>query len=174
MLGTGLKNGILFVLIILILHFLVKNALIEKKMEHLSELQPVLKSKSDEVSVQKEPKLPPVVDQCGKKLPKSEEDMKNELLSYVMEDGDKPSGLPEPNENLNHYNIACDARTIIKEESPFPVAKNAKNPDRQAGNYLTIHEYSNESTLNGGKLFGNLEGYDEFGSFYEEYKCGTK
>ena len=37
---------------------------------------------------------------------------------------------------------------------------------------MTITEYENESSMNGGSLYGNLAAFDSFAGQYEEYECG--
>jgi hypothetical protein len=109
---------------------------------------------------------------------KSVEEHKKELFQYVMDEGEpdkffetKPA-LEANDKFSNEYNIACDAKTIIK-DTVLDARKNAKDPKSQNYNYLVIHEYNDESSLNGGKLLGGLDGYDSLNPImYEEYKCG--
>jgi hypothetical protein len=169
MLGTGFKNVLLFILIILILHFLIKNAILEKKgislgfgKEHLTP-----ENKSSDTK-----------DNKKKNHVKTPDEHKQELFKYVMEDGEvekffEPSThkeLPEPNDIFEtEYSIACDASNAVK-ETPVP-KKKGKSPDDQDNNYLVIHQYKDESSLNGGKLLGGLHGYDSYLNNFQEYSC---
>lgn len=166
MLSTGIKNAILFVLIILILHFLIKNITLEKEKSQLKAKEP------GHVLSQESPQQPLSV------AAKSPEEKKKELYKYVMDETDiekffEPKIIPEPNDAFDtSYDIACDGEKALHDESPSQkkVQKEVKNEANSA--FLTIHEYADENALNGGALFDGLNGYDGFGSMYEEYKCG--
>jgi hypothetical protein len=182
MLGTGFKNVILFILIILILHFLIKNAILERKnagKEHLSPAPTnVTSSRQNTTSIINTPSKDNVI--SSMKHTKTPAEHKQELFKYVMEEDNiekffEPTIntiLPEPNDKFeNEYNIACDARNAVTET--IADRKKFNDPPDQNNNFLVIHKYQDESTLNGGKLLGGLDGYDEYNTMFQSYKCGT-
>jgi hypothetical protein len=173
MLGTGIKNAILLFLIILILHFLIKNTLMDKKPEGFSSL-----SSDKELNHKKEKKVEFNIEKTTPSLKPSSsmEDKKKELFDFVMMD-DEPStkeGFVEPNDKFhNELPVACDAKRIMNDEDPIiKKSKNAKDKTLH-GDYLVIHEYEDESSLNGGSLLGGLSGFDSYDTMYQEYKCGA-
>lgn len=175
MMGVGIKNIILFVLIILILHFLVKNAILEKKRDGKEHLKP--ENDVSDTTI-KTTKTEPLCNNNSAQLPKTVEEQKKELFQYVMDEAEiekffEPQLLPEPNDKFeNEYSIACDARNAVKDPSVSDWKKKTKDPPNQSNNYLVIHEYSDESGLNGGKLPGGLDGYDGYDNLFQDYKCG--
>lgn len=169
MLGTGIKNAILLFLIILILHFLIKNTLLEKRAETKSEEHI---HKSEESSLTKAPV-------ALASSPATVADKKKELFDFVMMEDDATvpaakEGFVEPNDKFhNELPVACDAQRIMNEEHPV-IAKSKKAKDKTShGDYLVIHEYQDESSLNGGKMLGGLSGFDSYDTMYQEYKCGA-
>ena len=171
MLGTGLKNGILLILIILILHFLIKNMLLDQAGKRTIEnLETV-----EQVGKKGEPSIP----SSQPMQPKSAEDNKNDLYKYVMEEGEmerffEPQLLPEANDKFDKsYPVACDAKVIMTDDNITDVKKKAIRPEQLNNSFLVIHDYTDESPINGGKLFDGLTGYDEYNTMYEEYKCGS-
>ena len=167
MLGTGIKNGILFVLIILILHFLIKNMLLEKTVP--------IEFMRDETSDIPEKKI--VSEIAKNKNSKTMEENKQDLYKYVMEDSEmekffEPQLLPEANDKFdNNYPVACDAKIIMDDEAVKTEKKTLTKPEQINNNFLVIHDYKDESSLNGGKLYDGLNGYDEYDNMYEEYRC---
>jgi hypothetical protein len=159
MLATGIKNCVLFILIILILHFLIKNSLLDKNREHLvSTTQQAAKEDTIEQHESKD----------------NDKDNDKELFKYVMEETE-PSKFFEPQANDNFETaspVACDAKVIMNTSTFEETKKKSHSPKNQQNNFLTIHEYEKESGLNGGNLFDGLSGYDENYSNYEAYHCG--
>lgn len=171
MLGTGIKNAILLFLIILILHFLIKNTLLEKRAEQKDDARV---QKSDEVSLPKASAAP-----AAPAVAATAADKKKELFDFVMMEDDASlpiakEGFVEPNDKFqNELPVACGAQKIMNDEHPI-IAKSKKAKDKTShGDYLVIHEYEDESSLNGGKLLGGLSGFDSYDTMYQEYKCGA-
>jgi hypothetical protein len=158
MLGTGIKNGILLLLIIMIFHFLIKNAVLERQRTN----EPIVSEGPNEGG------LETVADA-----------QHDELYKYVMDgdtkeefdEGCKPREKPQPSpETLDTtYPIACDATQVMQPK--HDLKKKEKHPE-QVNDFLVIHEYRDENPLNGGKLFDGLQGYDAYDAAYQDYKCG--
>lgn len=171
MLATGIKNGILLILIILIVHFLLKNYLLEKRggMVNGDRLETLANPPEDILG------LDPVDNTSKAAL--LEKTKNTDLYKYVMEDGEMekffdPQLLPESNDKFDTaYPIACDAKPFVKDDTIDRKVKKPKNADQKNNGFLVVHDYMDENALNGGKLFDGLQGYDEYDSFYQEYKC---
>ena len=183
MLGTGLKNSLLLLLIILILHFLIKNLLLERL--HASRQgarEPYAQDPSGNdgpVTATETDGKNPDVEECGQD---KGETIKNDLYKYVMDDGEmekffEPKLMPQVPESSEKfdtkYPIACDAMSIMKDTGLPDARKKPKRPEQTNNGFLVIHDYSDESALNGGQLFDGLNGYDGIDTMYEEYKCGS-
>lgn len=164
MIGSGLKNGILFFLIILILHFLIKNILLERSKDTFieqekSDIKNINSIKVDEKQYLHQEKS------CDQK--------KEELYKYVMEAGDLEKIIPKSNDDSfqDQYNLVCDTKTIMEPKDKEASMKKPQKPSEQAGSFLTIHEYTDESPLNGGNVFDGIGGYDGFDDVYQSYSC---
>lgn len=163
MLGSGLKNGILFLLIILIMHFLIKNILLERKRDSFVEnVGGTTKEVIDKISAT-------VLPQVSQE--KSCEEKKQELYKYVMEAGDLEKIIPKADDKAfqDQYNLACDAQVSM--ETKDTQIRELKKTSGQPGSFLTIHEYKDESPLNGGNVFDGIGGYDGFDDVYQSYSC---
>ena len=187
MLGTGLKNSLLLLLIILILHFLIKNLLLER--QHASKQgarEPYAQDPNGNdgpitttAMEGKETGFEVGREECGQD---KGETIKNDLYKYVMDDGEmekffEPNikqQVPEASEKFDtKYPIACDAMSIMKDTGLPDARKKPKRPEQANNGFLVIHDYSDESALNGGQLYDGLNGYDGIDTMYEEYKCGA-
>ena len=171
MLGTGIKNGILLVLIILILHFLIKNMLIEHQGAPAKTLLSKLRDEAIE-NLSEKHDVAPVE-------PESNQHQQQDLYKYVMDEGNmetffEPELLPEANDKFDpSYPVACDATQIMDKQNTESLHKKPKQPTQQSNNFLVIHDYQDESPLNGGGGFDHLSGYDEYDTFYQDYACPT-
>jgi hypothetical protein len=192
MLSLGLKNAILVLLIILILHVLIKNAIIDHtpvKEKFQSKIVAAPVGDGEDLVV----KAPtPVV--CPKPIEKDEDD-KDELLKYVYGD-DKDTG------DLSQYFKGMDITQDVKKEidakmscssiknksDSLPLSTTCdpqlqklsnddvlllkqKKPDSQNISNMMLGEYEDESAMNGGALYGNLSAYDDMAFSFEDYSC---
>ncbi len=168
MLGVGIKNALLMLLIILILHFLIKNVLVEQRSYNMKTEKPKVEVKDLEDDIQIRDNIPTIE--------QNKADKKDELLKFVMDDeGEAKTNLekffePIANEEAfdDSYNIACDANLDTKKVIENSMKAPKKPNEQNANNFLIIHEYNNENVMNGGSL-GGLGGYDEYDSHYESY-----
>ena len=157
MLGIAVKNAILFLLIILIIHFLLRNILIEKKGDTLQEVKEIPHTKETVLL-----------------KTKNIEDQKNELLKFVMDDIETFQEQPIIDSTYkNEISTLTDTKKgITPTTDNVPQKKGKRNPG-QNDNFLVIHEYEDESSLNGGKVLDGLDGFggfDKYGLMFEEYK----
>lgn len=165
MLSIAVKNSLLVVLIILILHFMLKNYLIERDRQTFTN-SPV------KTVVHTEESATPIPSQIGESKsaeisfePENPVKDADELYKFVFDDD--PIELASNLGKMSSLgSAACDAP---KQHIPDPATmKAAKNPQKQAinNNFLVLNEYDNESALNGGNIFGNLSGYDGIAGDY--------
>lgn len=222
MLSLGLKNSILVLLIILILHFLIKNALLEKQTKEKARSQKsssVVQEKFTEPAKASEsPSSAPASASASApstKPPLQKDDVKKEeavehfsqkkseeeLFKFVFEDdgvGD------EGDKGLEKYFKGMDVTAEIKAaidkkmacnpvESQDPLFPTSTTCDPQLNPvslddlnkkvkaecdlpqnipFMRLKEYENESSMNGGALYGDLSALDSFASQYEDYECG--
>lgn len=174
MLGIGIKNAILFLLIILILHFLIKNVLLDRKqtvpatpatkkpIENF--FQQPIESKDDEHKkmlefINEEPSFidkafdDKIIKDCEKQetcLPLKSDDNKLEtsnMCDVSFEPKDKDNGMK------------------LKADCKLPQVKK---------NFMVIKEYENERSVNGGKLFDNIDAFDSYDTYFQTYssQCG--
>jgi hypothetical protein len=198
MLAIGIKNSILVFLIVMILHFLIKNTLMDK----VAKVPKVPKVQQETFKVQSDIKVPEKTSACAPAPPKNEEEEKEELLKYVF--GDSGSGSNEGADGLGDFfkgkdvtqdlegelakrKPVCDTKKTDDQNLPLsttcdpgimslkPLDNMSVKADcdiKQKVPLMTLKEYDNESTMNGGKLYGGLDGYDHLAGFYEDYACG--
>lgn len=194
MLAISIKNSILILLIVLILHFLIKNALMDK--------QPTIFAKKPEQRIEMFSNVPkPVADiksepkplekkECEVLPERNTQDEKNELLKYVFGDdakdcdeeinkyfqgigssaslGDSNGGciLPRTDANSLPLSTTCDPNiTTFPRDTKKQSEKCVKQEVAQG---MMLHEYENENQMSGG-LFGGLNAFDEFASSFSEY-----
>lgn len=198
MLSLGLKNAILVLLIILILHVLIKNAIADKKIKETFQNNAL--NKADLVSLEQNKVKPITAPSCPKSesdihtVSKKEED-ESELLKYVYGD-DKDTtdisqyfkGMDITKDVQKEIDAKLSCKAIKKDESlPLSTTCDPQLQSLQADENLKkvrfdcdlkqnisnmmLSEYEGENAMNGGELYGNLSAYDGFGLNYEEYEC---
>ena len=173
MFSTGLKNFILIFIIILIFHFLIKKALLSRREGY------VCKPHTVESSTTPAPK--PVEDQT-KSAPKSTNDIYDmwfgeagggqadkSLDSFFKEELDMSKEAEEaakckirPGSDLTKpISTTCDPPFDMDTSSDDTKALKANcNLSQDKKGMMLLNEYENENTMNGGKLFLNLDAYD--------------
>jgi hypothetical protein len=204
MLSTGIKNAILVLLIILILHVLIKNALFESrnrdtKKENFTENQKdtkrhIIPEIVDQKQLDKEdvkPKEEFTTEKakiCLSPFPTQEND-EEELLKFVYGD-DKGDSISQYFKGLD---VTKDVKGKIDEkiaDNSLPVSTTC-DPGIQKINFdssnkrvkadcdlnqsiplMMLKEYEDESSMNGGELYGNLSAYDNMAMNFENYSCG--
>lgn len=171
-LSIGIKNAILVILVIFILHFVIKNIMIKKPLNNNPK-----REKTESFFDDNNSKAPVVtkVNMCNNNndMAKSKEDM----LKYVLGSND---------DDLNKYFAENPVTEPVKETCPPPKSDihqlpmiNTCDPNIQAvgfgdlmqikadcdltqdkRNIMILNEYVNEKALNGGELYGGLQAYD--------------
>lgn len=189
-LALAIKNTILVILIILIVHFMVKNVLLEKPqskpVQTVSAPEPaptvVVSKKADADIPPSKPSsdaVPTSKQQGG--LDKAKE----ELLKFVSDD----------DEDLDKFFTKCTTTTpassdnaMCKSHPPFPLsttcdpaiqklpeatlcAKKTTDTQESKKKVMILQEYDNENSMNGGDLYGGLKAYDMFDDNYQQYSC---
>jgi hypothetical protein len=198
MLSLGLKNAILVMLIILILHVLIKNAIIDHKPvkeKFQGSLVGAPVGGGSTKDYLEANKIPTPVPACPKPVEKkgNDKDDENELLKYVYGD-DKETG------DLSQYFKGMDITKDVKKEIAAKISCSAikndslplsttcdpqlqsltsddvlllkqKKPESQNISNMMLGEYEDENAMNGGALYGNLSAYDDMAFSFEDYKC---
>ncbi len=188
-----IKNILLFVLIVLIGHFLVKNFLLDKEPSKIpvhalvvdsTETQKVVEEKhatrdATEPSISKPDVEPEGLDKA-----------KAELLKFVDEE-EAGAFNAAKEDNLNKYfketsKVPTDDCKSKIQPSQFPLSTTC-NPDIQVidtamktetprkptqctnltKNVLVLNEYDNENTMNGGELFNGLNAFDSYDNHFQ-------
>lgn len=182
MLSTGIKNSILIVLIIFILHFLLKNVLLSKR-EHYSVCDGSTASKVSPPDVKSKdtPVLADVSENdtydawFGKEQVKDQSNDNDfaDLDKYfngeldIKKEVEKAASCPIPVKDASlPKSSTCD---VNFEKLPVDVLKKDIKANcnlRQDKTVMIVNEYENESVLNGGKLFMNLDAYDNLDSMF--------
>lgn len=166
MLSIAIKNALLVTLIILILHFMIKNHLLERFTPMPSQLsQPspqlpvssgmvgaapsagIASSFTDISNMQSEPAPTALTASTPITTAQPKVDKEAELYNFIFND-DAPSCAQPPKETP----YIPEPATIQAAKAPM---KQSLNNDQ-----MFVSEYDNESALNGGMLFGGLKGFD--------------
>lgn len=169
MFSIAFKNGIIMILIILIVHFLLKNYLIDHRIAGFTQEPmpaPVPVPTPMEVKVPAPPSKviedDPVPSKnapatAGKTVRFADDD--NELLAYVKSLDEDPT-VP----------INCDTKldpsSVIK--SSLKKSKPIHDPSNASGSLYYVSEYEEEDVMNGGMLFENINGFDNEAKSYGE------
>jgi hypothetical protein len=167
MLSLAVKNAILVTLIILILHFMIKNYIVEMPVPR--PLQPVSEVKQDNVTNEHftdtqikpiepipQPKsAPDLIDKKDALEKKAKED---ELYKFVFDDSEITSCSPPLKET-----------PYVPEPSSIKAPKEPCKSSNLNFDNMFINEYDNESSLNGGTFFGGLSGYEITSNDYVSY-----
>ena len=181
MLGLAVKNVILFTLIILIFHFLIKNAIVDrfpgsKPPMPLATL-PTAHKENFVGQIRQEK-------QDGSAL---YDDEKKKMMSYIMQEAendldsmfaqkiitqcDKEGAgeCPAKKDNAKlPLSTTCDANIQeLKPEDPMKLKADCKLPQDHKG-FMLIKEYENEKVLNGGALFDGLQAYDSYDEYFSQ------
>jgi len=166
MFSLALKNGIIMILIILILHFLIKNYLFDKKPQAPQLPQTFVEntpstSVSTQVAamsalLQSQPPLQPPIE--PKKQDKSYED--DELLQYV-----KSLAEPQPKPDASSCEPVVTKLDPGYSSSALKTPRVVGDPSEKQSQYYLLNEYEDESVMNGGKMFANIDGFEEYDKF---------
>lgn len=165
MLSVAVKNAILVILIVLILHFLLKNYLLERRTGPNDKPAPMESFESSPayvpVTTQKpvaSQSLPTPVNETDTKVT----DSASELFKFVFDD----SSILQSYESSE-----CKPSSLSSVPEPSSV-KPSKQPEKQTINFdnLVLNEYDNESVLNGGNIFNSLKGFDSLAGDYMAYE----
>lgn len=176
MFGTILKNTILFLLIILIIHFLINNLLVETKI--------VKKEKETENGFDEEPKVDMEYPKPERITPK---DKMKELYDYVFD--------KDASKKLNtFYDVDTNIDENTRKDSEMKCADDCKNfcnttkPTQdelkvhygnfnkvectadiaQDKHYYILNKYNDEKEINGGKSINcDIMGYDLSDNLFE-------
>lgn len=165
MLNIGLKNAILFFLIILILHFLIKNVIIDKKPQTTDTKSYFSTEKFTE---QKKKMLDYISDAEQNELDKA---FDQKLIKECKEDVCLPR---KSDDNILPLSTTCDTSIQeLKPEDPMKLKADCQIA-QDYKSFMVIKEYENEKGINGGKLYDGLDAYDGFDDYFESYKCSGK
>jgi hypothetical protein len=154
MLAIGIKNAILFFLIIMIMHFLLKNILFDKQQPQKSYFENFEEKQKMMDYIFKESNS--IVKECNneeKCLPIKTDDT-------VASSKDLPT--------------TCDAEVTEKKEEDMVVKADCQL-SQEKKSFMVIKEYENERGMNGGKLFDGLDAYDGYDLYFQTYssQCGA-
>lgn len=176
------KNIILFVLIVLIGHFLVKNFLIDKqdpkqqptsissiKIDAKQE-ETTKKKDATEATIAKPEKEPEGLDKAKAELLKfvDEEDTDLNLKKFFKETSDVPTDECKSKLQTSQFPLSttCDPN-IQAIEVKKEVPRKPKSCTNLSKNILVLNEYDNENVMNGGELFGGLNAFDSFDNQFQ-------
>lgn len=186
MFGIGIKNSLLVLVIILIVHFYIKTKMLDKNIKN--EKSVVEEKKTlEKFSLECKPR---------EKEVKKDSDDKAELFKYVFgdstinlthEDMDKyfsgediskdvkelKKNCPEPEKRITKDYLELESCGPKLDKPSFDYEKEMKSKCDivQNKNVLILSEYEKENSMNGGLLYGGLDAYDTSGLNYLEFNC---
>lgn len=172
MLSIALKNTILVILIILILHFFIKNLILERSKEKFSSFNTdSTKSPTDKLCN---------VDDSAKKT-----DFNNDELMQYVKNGDVEldkyfqDNVVTESDTLQCKKIddkqlpltstcTADIQKLSSDDNNMKIISDCSTQDKKI---MILKEYADEKTMNGGQLFSdtNLTPYDDFDMSYQEW-----
>lgn len=192
-----IKNIILFILVVLIGHFLVKNFLIDKDTTSTSQSKTVFPqvlqgkdTKNAKDTKDTNQSLPTLVKDATEPIiskPENEveglDKAKEELLKFVdEEDGDHinkyfKETTPVPTDDCKSktqtsqfpLSTTCDPdiQNVQNVNTKKDLAKKPKDCTLIRKNILVLNEYDNENVMNGGELFNGLSAFDTFDNQFQ-------
>lgn len=199
MLSIGIKNAILVILIILIIHFLMKNVILERSAKKPSE--PFTNTKKDPA----DPLFPPVMKKpevCKQvrfgdvqKKRTEEEAMRRYVdmgdddtnldkffkdnivstevkeLEKSLSDGNNVCKFKADNQQLP-VSSTCDANVQVLSD-PKKVVKADCDLPQEKKNIMILKEYEDENDMNGGACSDGPSAFDTFDLDYVPYECSS-
>jgi hypothetical protein len=180
-----IKNILLFVLIVLIGHFLVKNFLVDKEptksvnvlINEPTETQKVVEQKhaakdATEPSISKSDLEPEGLDKAKAELLKfvDEEETGTNLNKYFKETSKVPTDDCKSKIQTSQFPLSTTCNpdiqvidTAMKTETP----RKPQECTNLTKNVLVLNEYDNENTMNGGELFNGLNAFDSYDNHFQ-------
>ena len=192
-LAIVIKNTILVILIILIGHFLVKNFILDKKSRNPSYKEEPNKDLGGSlVPIKHELTPSPIVPENETPIAKPSSDpvsliqggldkAKEELLKFIDGDDDiegyfgndtvlgtQPTDncKPKVQDNMFPLSTTCNPDIQSLTNTDKDIKANC-NLNQTKKNIMVINEYNDESTMNGGALYGGLSAFDSFDNNYQ-------
>lgn len=189
--AIGIKNAILIVLITLIIHFALKNMIIDKrdklqmtpsiedtkrsnvirKETFITEPKCMPQSPNDNLESEKENLLKFVFGEDmpgnGKGLDDFFKDFSNQISQC-----DKPYQECSAKKSDDHkvpLTATCDPK--IQEIPLIPEAEKAKEVCNTKKDLMILNEYNNENPMNGGVLYANISPFDDYDINFQQYSC---
>ena len=169
MLSIAFKNGIIMLLIILIVHFLIKNYVVGKARPPTNHIeQPIditLIPKAYNINVYN-PKA------CDEPFVEIDESVPPMQLIAPTQAPIAPSFIPDDEELLKYvksldsnisFNSNTKKGTFCDIETTDVSIKKAKpiDPSTNSTPYFMLNSYDDENTMNGGHIFKNIDGFEE-------------
>ncbi len=187
MFAIGIKNSLLVLVIILIIHFYIKTKMLDNNIKNEKKIvnDKVIEKFNLEECKEKNKEI------------KVDSDDKEELFKYVFgdskinlthEDIDKyfsgedvskdvkslKKNCPEPEKRITKDYLELENCGPQLEKPTFNYDKEKKKNECnivQDKNVLILSEYEKENSMNGGELYGGLDAYDTSGLNYLEFNC---
>lgn len=190
MLSTGIKNSILIVLIILILHFFIKNVLLTKREDFGA---PVSQPKCAPESSSSSANASAVKPANDRSDVESEKDVYNAWFGGEVQSEKQDAGSTEDLDKFFTGEIDIKkeieeaTKCVVPQQDPMLPKSSTCDPnlDKIPPEYaikkdvrancnivqdkkgiMILNEYENENIMNGGALFMNLEAYDQTDSMF--------
>lgn len=170
MLGVALKNTILVVLIILIIHFLIKSFMLVPEKEAFSE--------------------PPTGTCAGKpmqeldeyfgckpapeyKCSKSDDDAsKKDVPMFVKMETEETKCNPYEGQPIP--GTTCDPQFTVNNDVTKPLKSDCVLDQPNPNAFLILNQYENENQMNNEEWLDNIGLYDDFSSSFGGYQCNAK
>lgn len=184
-LAIVIKNIILFILIIFIAHFVIKNFLLDKESvakpiqkhdivqtKQSSDAPPLLKD-ATEPTISKKEKEPEGLDKAKADLLKfvDEEDSEQTLNKYFTKTSSIPTDDCKSKVEVSSFPLSttCDPniQTLHNKNNAKDNPKKPKQCTLLTKNVMVLNEYDNENTMNGGDLFNGLNAFDSFDNHFQ-------
>jgi hypothetical protein len=159
-LSLAFKNTILAVLIIFIIHFMIKNYLADHRSAIVADLPPPPTKPEDEPFEATQPVS----------IPQTQSEFVKHQTSVQVESKDT---LQVKEDDILYQYVFKDKdnkQNTGTVETKTPI--NVDNKDEaviELNDALLINKYENENSINGGKLFGDLMGFDLMANNYSNF-----
>lgn len=161
MIAIGIKNAILFLLIILIMHFLIKNMLLDRVTSG---------GKYFENFTDQKMKMMQYIMEEPSSIDKA-------FSEKIIQPCDKENDcLPEKkDDNTTEKSMSCDNILQTSEDADGMKIKADCKLNQDKKDFTVIKEYENEKVHNRGELFDGLNAFDNYDMYFQTYssQCGA-
>jgi len=157
MIGVAIKNTIIVILLILIIHFLIKTLSPSPSTLSKESLEP------PHPKILSHPVFPP--------------GYQEQEIGISLDDAFRDENIADKKEtfaNKQDKPNTCDPKLDSPHDDSKPVKSECVLDQPNPNAFLLLKQYDNENPMNNTKWIDNVNLYDEFGDRFSQYSCGDE